>query len=64
MRSQHFENKVRRSYLSVHFEAWRRAGASRAEYCRHHNLNECTFLRWLKAPDALESARKRGAGEA
>ncbi|MGH6836552.1 MAG: IS66 family insertion sequence element accessory protein TnpA [Methylocella sp.] len=59
MRLKHFQNKARRSYWSVHFEAWRRSGVSRAEYCRRHNLNECTFVRWLKVLDTLESVRNK-----
>jgi signal transduction histidine kinase len=59
MRLKHFQNKARRSYWSVHFGAWRRSGVSRAEYCRRHNLNECTFVRWLKVLDTLDSVRNK-----
>jgi hypothetical protein len=59
MRLKHFQNKARRSYWSVHFEAWRRSGVSRAEYCRRHNLNERTFVRWLKVLDTLDSVRNK-----
>jgi transposase-like protein len=48
VRSKHFENKARREWWSVHFEAWRRSGLSQRLYCRDHRLTETTFARWLK----------------
>jgi len=55
----HFKNKARRSFWSIHVEAWRRSGVSRAEYCRDNRLNGGTFGRWLRALDVLELARIR-----
>ena len=43
---------------SVHVEAWRRSGLSRARYCRAHRLTEGTFVRWLKALEGADGARK------
>jgi transposase-like protein len=56
---RHFRNKARRSFWSLHIEAWRRSGVSRAAYCRDNRLSLGTFGRWLKALDALELARIR-----
>jgi hypothetical protein len=56
---RHFKNKARRSFWSLHIEAWRRSGVSRAAYCRDNRLNPGTFSSWLKALDALELARMR-----
>ena len=58
MASKHFENKARRQWWSVHVEAWRRSGLSRARYCRAHRLTEATFDRWLKSLEGAEAARK------
>jgi hypothetical protein len=46
---KHLKDKARRSFWSVHAEAWRRSGVTCAEYCRSNRLNKCTFDRWLKA---------------
>jgi transposase-like protein len=55
----HFENKARRSFWSVHVEAWHRSGVSRARYCRDNRLNPDTFKRWLMVLDKQETARIR-----
>jgi transposase-like protein len=55
----HFENKARRSFWSLHVEAWRRSGVSRAAYCGDNRLNSGTFGRWLRALEVLELARIR-----
>ena len=57
MGHKHFENKARRSFWLVHIRAWQQSGLTRTAYCREHRLNKSTFDRWLKALDALESAR-------
>jgi transposase-like protein len=54
---KHFENKARRSFWLVHIRAWQQSGLTRTAYCREHRLKKSTFDRWLKALDALESAR-------
>lgn len=41
------ENTARRTWWSVHVEAWRRSGLSRRSYCREHRLDQGTFARWL-----------------
>ncbi len=58
MASKHFENRARRQWWSVHVEAWRRSGLSRARYCSAHRLTEGTFVRWLKALEGADGARK------
>jgi len=55
---KHFQNKARREWWSIHIEAWRRSGVSRAAYCRRHRLDEGTFARWLNALTGEEAARK------
>jgi hypothetical protein len=55
--SKHFENKARRSWWSVHVEAWRRSGLSQRRYCRQHRLDTTTFARWLKVLADAESLR-------
>ncbi len=42
-----YENRPRRTWWSVHIEAWRRSGLSRRSYCRQHRLDQGTFARWL-----------------
>lgn len=59
MGQKHFENKARRSFWSIHVEAWRRSGVSRAAYCRDNRLSTGTFSRWLRALEVLELARIR-----
>ena len=48
MVSKYFQNPARREWWSIHVEAWRRTGLSRARYCRQHRLCVETFSRWLK----------------
>ena len=45
-------------YWSLHVEAWRRSGLSRAEYCARHGLKTKTFARWMKHLIGVEEARK------
>jgi transposase-like protein len=45
-------------YWSLHVEAWRRSGLSRAEYCARHGLKVKTFARWMKHLISVEEARK------
>lgn len=55
--SKHFENKARRSWWSVHVDAWRRSGLSQQRYCRENRLTKRTFGRWLKVLVDAESLR-------
>jgi hypothetical protein len=43
-------------YWSLHVEAWRRSGLSRAEYCSGHGLKMKTFARWMKHLIGAEEA--------
>jgi transposase-like protein len=45
-------------YWSLHIEAWRRSGLSRAEYCGRHGLKVKTFARWMKHLIGAEEARR------
>jgi transposase-like protein len=47
VRRKQSENRARRTWWSVHVEAWRRSGLSRRSYCREHRLDQGTFARWL-----------------
>jgi len=58
IRSNHFQNKARREWWSLHIEAWRRRGLGIRKYCRQHRLGENTFRRWLKFLAGQEAARK------
>ena len=42
-----YENRARRTWWSVHIEAWRKSGLSRRSYCRQHRLDQGSFARWL-----------------
>lgn len=55
--SKHFENTARRSWWSVHVDAWQRSGLSQRRYCRQHRLDTTTFARWLKVLADAESLR-------
>jgi transposase-like protein len=55
--SKHFENTARRSWWSVHVDAWQRSGLSQRRYCRQHRLDTTTFARWLKVLADAESPR-------
>lgn len=48
MGTEYFKNEARRSFWSVHVEAWRRSGLSKRKYCRQHRLSGGTFDRWLR----------------
>ncbi|OKO83773.1 transposase [Bradyrhizobium sp. NAS96.2] len=48
MGTEYFKNEARRSFWSVHVEAWRRSGLSKRKYCRQHRLTGGTFDRWLR----------------
>jgi len=58
IRSNHFQNKVRREWWSLHIDAWRRRGLGIRKYCRQHRLGENTFRRWLKFLAGQQAARK------
>lgn len=45
-------------YWSMHVEAWRQSGLSRAEYCRCHGLSRRTFDTWHKHLVSADDARK------
>jgi hypothetical protein len=45
-------------YWSLHVEAWRRSGLSRADYCVRHGLKVKIFTRWMKHLIGVEEARK------
>lgn len=47
MGRKQYENRARRTWWSVHIEAWRKSGLSRRSYCRQHRLDQGTFARWL-----------------
>jgi hypothetical protein len=55
--SKHFENTARRTWWSVHVDAWQRSGLSQRRYCRQHRLDTTTFARWLKVLADAESLR-------
>jgi transposase-like protein len=52
-----YENRARRTWWSVHIEAWRKSGLSRRSYCRQHRLDQGTFARWLNALVDVEALR-------
>ena len=47
MGRKQYENRARRTWWSVHIEAWRKSGLSRRSYCRQHRLDQGSFARWL-----------------
>lgn len=51
-------------YWSMHVEAWRQSGLSRAEYCRCHGLARRTFDKWHKHLVSAEDARKHAEYQA
>ncbi len=55
-RSQ-YENRARRTWWSVHIEAWRKSGLSRRSYCRQHRLDQGTFARWLNVLVDVEALK-------
>ncbi|VIO72975.1 hypothetical protein CI1B_46240 [Bradyrhizobium ivorense] len=52
-----YENRARRTWWSVHIEAWRRSGLSRRSYCRQHRLDQGTFARWLSVLVDVEALK-------
>jgi hypothetical protein len=54
---KHYENRARRAWWSIHIEAWRKSGLSRARYCRQHRLGEEAFGRWLNVLIGAEKLR-------
>ena len=52
-----YENRARRTWWSVHIEAWRKSGLSRRSYCRQHRLDQGTFARWLSVLVDAEALR-------
>jgi hypothetical protein len=46
MANRYFEGEAKRSFWSVHVEAWRRTKLSRRKYCMTHGLSVVTFERW------------------
>lgn len=57
MGRKQYENTARRTWWSVHIEAWRRSGLSRRSYCRQHRLDQGTFARWLSVLVDAEALR-------
>ncbi|WP_027554898.1 transposase [Bradyrhizobium sp. Cp5.3] len=57
MGRKQYENRARRTWWSVHIEAWRRSGLSRRSYCRQHRLDQGTFARWLSVLVDAEALR-------
>ncbi|MHC6152828.1 IS66 family insertion sequence element accessory protein TnpA [Bradyrhizobium elkanii] len=55
-RKQH-ENRARRTWWSVHIEAWRKGGLGRRSYCRQHRLDQGTFARWLSVLVDVEALK-------
>jgi transposase-like protein len=52
-----YENRARRTWWSVHIEAWRKSGLSRRSYCRQHCLDQGTFARWLRVLVDVEALK-------
>ncbi|MGX1354104.1 transposase-like protein [Bradyrhizobium elkanii] len=52
-----YENRARRTWWSVHIEAWRKSGLSRRSYCRQHRLDQGTFARWLRVLVDVEALK-------
>ncbi|MBZ0215946.1 MAG: transposase [Fimbriimonadaceae bacterium] len=48
MGTRYFEGEARRSFWSVHVEAWRRSKVSKRKYCGEHRLSVASFGRWLE----------------
>ncbi|WP_027545504.1 transposase [Bradyrhizobium sp. WSM2254] len=59
MGAEYFKNDARRSFWSVHVEAWRRSGLSKRKYCRQHRLSGGTFDRWLRHLIDAEALKMR-----
>ncbi|UFX47542.1 transposase [Bradyrhizobium sp. 41S5] len=52
-----YENRARRTWWSVHIEAWRKSGLSRRSYCRQHRLDQGSFARWLSVLVDVEALK-------
>ncbi|MBP1296416.1 IS66 family insertion sequence element accessory protein TnpA [Bradyrhizobium elkanii] len=52
-----YENRARRTWWSIHIEAWRKSGLSRRSYCRQHRPDQGTFARWLSVLVDAEALR-------
>ncbi|MET4177266.1 transposase-like protein [Bradyrhizobium sp. LA6.1] len=52
-----YENRARRTWWSVHIEAWQKSGLSRRSYCRQHRLDQGSFARWLNVLSDAEAIR-------
>ncbi|RXG90664.1 IS66 family insertion sequence element accessory protein TnpA [Bradyrhizobium zhanjiangense] len=59
MGTEYFKNEARRSFWSVHVEAWRRSGLSKRKYCRQHRLSGGIFDRWLRHLVDAETLKMR-----
>lgn len=57
MGRRQYENRARRTWWSVHIEAWRKSGLSRRSYCRQHRLDQGTFARWLSVLVDVEALK-------
>lgn len=57
VRRKQYENRARRTWWSVHIEAWRKSGLSRRSYCRQHHLDQGSFARWLNVLVDVEALR-------
>lgn len=57
MGRKQYENRARRTWWSVHIEAWRKSGLSRRSYCRQHRLDQGTFARWLSVLVDVEALK-------
>ena len=58
MGSRRSWEKAHSPYWSLHVEAWRRTGLSRAEYCARRGLKPKIFARWMTHLIGVEEARK------
>ncbi|WP_063693976.1 IS66-like element accessory protein TnpA [Bradyrhizobium stylosanthis] len=57
MGRKQYENRARRTWWSVHIEAWRKSGLSRRSYCRQHRLDQGSFARWLSVLVDVEALK-------
>ena len=57
MGRKQYENRARRTWWSVHIEAWQKSGLSRRSYCRQHRLDQGSFARWLSVLVDVEAIR-------
>ena len=59
MVNRYFEGEARRSFWSVHVEAWRRSKASKRKYCGVHRISLGTFERWMRHLVSAEAVELR-----